>query len=102
MRARVFSLRSLLLYTYKYQANPHEVLFQAFFGYPRDAIWCLNQVKQQIDPTLDMIWPPLAYRPTTEFRVINLRNLVYIPVTPRFTDPMILRTILSLYLHDED
>jgi hypothetical protein len=102
VRARVFSLRALLLHTYKYQAEPHERLFLAFFRYRRDAMWCLNQVNQRINPTLDLVWPPLASRPTTEFRVLNLRNLVYIPVTPRFTDPTILRTMLSLYLQDED
>ena len=102
VRARVFSLRSLLLHTYKYQAEPHEILFQAFFRYPRDAMWCLNMVKRRINTELDIVWPPLTSQPTTEFRVINLRNLVYIPITPRFTDPTILRTILSLYLPNED
>ena len=100
IRARplqVFSLRSLLLYCYKHQANRHiragtVQLFDAFFQRRRDAIWCRKQVRRTMDCTNCTLWPPLTSRPPdTDFLVINVRNIAYIPVIPFFTDPSVLR-----------
>jgi hypothetical protein len=104
----VYSLRSVIVHFYQCQLlSETDQVFEAFFKLGHDAKWCRRQVwsqlrgtNQQHDDTTYILWPPLSQQPTTTtppIRVINIRNLVFVPLAPRFMDQYTLRQCLDLY-----
>jgi hypothetical protein len=98
----VYTLRSLMLHFYQCQMTTTDdsvKVFDAFFKIGRDAKWCRRQVIcRRCKSTVNYIlWPPLALKPITTLRVINIRNIVFVPVSPPFMDQHTLRQFLGLY-----
>lgn len=99
----VYSLRSLLVRFYHCQLTEstttiHE-LFDAFFTFIHDARWCRRQVSclRGGIPVEYVMWPPLSSKPSTALDVINVRNLLFVPLVPRFMDQQMIRHCFSLY-----
>jgi hypothetical protein len=95
----IYTLRSLMVHFYQLQMDNNSIkVFDAFFKLGRDAMWCRRQVQchsQYVDDHI--LWPPLATKPTTTILVINIRNLVFVPLSPPFMDQHTLRQFLELY-----
>jgi hypothetical protein len=95
----VYTLRSLLMHFYQRQmSNDATKVFDAFFKFGRDAKWCQRQVQCNCQYVVDhILWPPLTTKPATTILVVNIRNMVFIPLSHPFMDQRTLRQFLELY-----